>query len=734
MATPTNTSIVSNMMMIRRTGRIVRSNMICSQPLASNLISSSSTTTRMATTTTNPPSESFNRPTSTGRRLVHHHHHDRPLMIFGRGLNPFLSLSPSPLTSSSPVPRRTDLFLLSSRFSFSSSVQHDDDDSNHQKDDNSVTKRGALSSPGDGIGLFRDKDEQEYEQDRRRLRDVPISEVLKAKHAYRWVDPVIYKDATVREAIQTSIDGGLSGMMVVEPISLDHPPASLNHSHHNKRVAGLITSRDLLRIMAAGLKNGGSAEETVEQPVGNFMTPISQVVYGRPDETVGVCRTIMAKLGIKCLPILSKEGQVAGLVTARDMSDFGLSAKEKGGKKSYLDDLSGRVGLSSDTSMAEPPTYMHAHLALEQSPLYVNLGVAALPHPWKTDGEGVGSSQRNYGPRDPTMDVSLSEDAQFSCRVTLADDKDDSLRDVTYFGVADGVGSWRQYGVDPRAFSHKLMEECQNILLEACHKNTTVNRDVKGLIRRMMAPADILAQAHERVKAANIIGSSTACIAVFDCIRHQLHFSNLGDSGIIVLRHIDSDVAGSLKRDRSTPRTERTSDLRVAFISQQQLFSFNHPYQMGWTGEEADIKETTSLKTAVDSCTTSIHVRRGDIIIMATDGLFDNVDIDDIAQIGLEWEQKWGFIRGGDIAARERRWKMGNSLTVLSSEKIGDLAETLVKVAREKSLDSSTDSPFALLAKENDIMWSGGMPDDCTVVVAHVVGRAADDTMDARNQ
>ena len=32
------------------------------------------------------------------------------------------------------------------------------------------------------------------------------------------------------------------------------------------------------------------------------------------------------------------------------------------------------------------------------------------------------------------------------------------------------------------------------------------------------------------------------------------------------------------------------------------------------------------------------------------------------------------------------------------------------------------DSPFALLAKENDIMWSGGMPDDCTVIVAHVVG------------
>jgi hypothetical protein len=29
---------------------------------------------------------------------------------------------------------------------------------------------------------------------------------------------------------------------------------------------------------------------------------------------------------------------------------------------------------------------------------------------------------------------------------------------ATYAGVADGVGSWRAYGVDPRDFSHKLMQ------------------------------------------------------------------------------------------------------------------------------------------------------------------------------------------------------------------------------------------------------------------------------------
>lgn len=124
----------------------------------------------------------------------------------------------------------------------------------------------------------------------------------------------------------------------------------------HKRVVGLLTSRDLLRITASGFKEGETADQIMNRVVGEYMTPISQVIFARPDETVGMCRTIMAKLGIKCLPILSREGRVEGLITARDMSDFGLSAKDKGGKESYLNDISERVGLGSNTSMAEPPS------------------------------------------------------------------------------------------------------------------------------------------------------------------------------------------------------------------------------------------------------------------------------------------------------------------------------------------------------------------------------------------
>jgi len=560
------------------------------------------------------------------------------------------------------------------------------------------------------------EDENREETQRRRLRDVLVSEVLDAKHAHRWVNPIIQHGATLREAIETVIDGGLSGMMVVDA-----------NENDQTKVLGLLTSRDLLRLMNYLIKDGQSNDIIMNRSIADLMTPISQVVYARPEETIGMCRTIMAKLGIKCLPILSSEGKVAGLITARDMSDFGLTAAEKGGKKTYLDDVSERVGLSSNTSMADPPLFMQAHLTSERSPLFVNIGVAELPHPFKTE-HGVSRNQRGHGPRHPASDTDLSEDAHFVAKVSLPDEKGGALRDITYFGVSDGVGSWREYDVDPREFSHKLMDECENVLLESCHQ--APNEGI--LAKRIIAPADILEEAYERVKKDNIIGSCTACVAFFDNTRHQLHFSNLGDSGIIVLRHIDSDIAGSLKRDRVTPRLERISDLRVAFVSQQQLHSFNHPYQLGWTGEE--MREASSFKGARDSCTTSIHVRRGDIIIMATDGLFDNVDVDDVAIIGLEWENQVGLIRGGDIVAREKRWRMDESMTQQSAERVQDLAEGLCEKARERSLDSVADSPFAILAKENDIMWSGGMPDDCTVIVAHVVGRSADDVMDNDHQ
>lgn len=119
----------------------------------------------------------------------------------------------------------------------------------------------------------------------------------------------------------------------------------------------------------------------------------------------------MSKLGIKCLPILN-QGRVEGILTNRDLSDFYFDAKDRGGKKNYLADVSERVGLSSDTSMAEPPIFIRQHLASSHAPLFLNVGVAEYPHPFKS-ADGVGGNRRGELYRD-TVEY-FGDNIFFSC-------------------------------------------------------------------------------------------------------------------------------------------------------------------------------------------------------------------------------------------------------------------------------------------------------------------------------
>lgn len=253
------------------------------------------------------------------------------------------------------------------------------DEHNTTKDTTNTTKSDTTTST-------------EETPKKRRISKHSISEVLKAKHTLRWVEPTISRHSTVREAINTCIDRRLSSMMVIDTPDQSSLRNTSAASMRRSKVVGLCTPRDLLRMIKNGYESGESDEEIFNRKVGDYMTPITQVIYARPEETIGTCRNIMAKLGVKCLPILS-HGRVEGLITARDMAEFGIEASERGGKKHYLENKSERVGLSSDTSMAEPPSYIKAHLALRKNPLFMNVGLAELPHPFKTP-ESCGMNRR----------------------------------------------------------------------------------------------------------------------------------------------------------------------------------------------------------------------------------------------------------------------------------------------------------------------------------------------------
>jgi protein phosphatase PTC7 len=137
------------------------------------------------------------------------------------------------------------------------------------------------------------------------------------------------------------------------------------------------------------------------------------------------------------------------------------------------------------------------------------------------------------------------------------------------------VGSWREHGVDPRQYSHRLMELSEEFIKSMAPK-------APNLMTPIVRPLDVLSSAWEAIGKEKVVGSCTACVATLDTELNQLSFCNVGDNGIVIMRHIDSDVAGYM-RDKTTPRPLRTNDFRIAFVSRQQLRSFNLPYQLGYT-------------------------------------------------------------------------------------------------------------------------------------------------------
>lgn len=85
---------------------------------------------------------------------------------------------------------------------------------------------------------------------------------------------------------------------------------------------------------------------------------------------------------------------------------------------------------------------------------------------WSQSDFDVSSSLLGSQEREPELSPSSSSSSQSS---NPADDA--SVRNVAsvkgnadVIGVADGVGGWRDYGVDPGLFSNHLMRNCERLV------------------------------------------------------------------------------------------------------------------------------------------------------------------------------------------------------------------------------------------------------------------------------
>lgn len=134
------------------------------------------------------------------------------------------------------------------------------------------------------------------------------------------------------------------------------------------------------------------------------------------------------------------------------------------------------------------------------------------------------------------------------------------------------------------------------------------------------------------------------------------------------------------------------------FRSEEQQHSFNYPYQLG----------TNSRDSPKDTQSFNIKVTEGDIVIIGSDGLFDNVFDEDIVDI---------------VASKTKA-------NILQSDP-QQIADALLRRAREVSEDTRfASSPFQSRAIQEGFYYQGGKIDDITVICGII--RYNEDSPDRR--
>ncbi|UJR28007.1 hypothetical protein I4U23_009265 [Adineta vaga] len=160
-----------------------------------------------------------------------------------------------------------------------------------------------------------------------------------------------------------------------------------------------------------------------------------------------------------------------------------------------------------------------------------------------------------------------------------------------FFGISDGAGGNLMYGFDPRLFSESLMRNCSTLANSGKYSTSE--------------PKRLLCNAFDRVQTENCFGSATACVVGVDCETGQLHSVNIGDSGYVIVRKG-----------------------RVIYRSRSQKMNGDCPRQLDvypWTASLKRKGLNYTQISSLDAICQNFQLELDDIIILSTDGLFDNV-------------------------------------------------------------------------------------------------------------
>jgi protein phosphatase PTC7 len=275
---------------------------------------------------------------------------------------------------------------------------------------------------------------------------------------------------------------------------------------------------------------------------------------------------------------------------------------------------------------------------LDISQFYFNFGAANIPHPDKQEKGG--------------------EDSLVASKYLL--------------GVADGVGSWVNFGIDPRDFSYRLMHNADTYF--KAYPKAYANNPKKLVF------LSALTNAYK--------GSSTMVICTLH--NNDLYTANVGDSGYMILIPV-------LKK---LPKNAGTSFIYdIVFQSKPQQHSYNFPFQLGPTGDDP-LKVTE----------TKVHrMGYGALVLVYSDGVSDNLFPQEIRAIVNMYIQELKLKSGIQIR---------DFVPVFDSN---ELSERIKKKAYERSLDLNAISPFQVGAMDWAVIFKGGKSDDISIVTGMVL-------------
>lgn len=202
-------------------------------------------------------------------------------------------------------------------------------------------------------------------------------------------------------------------------------------------------------------------------------------------------------------------------------------------------------------------------------------------------------------------------------------DADATLASPMLLGVADGVSQLEEFGIDASELPHELLKVCEELGMMQLSPDAGLGGDYKG-------PISLLKQAYEMTES---LGSTTILLSLLDNstkIHGKLHpmiaVLTIGDCELLLLRRLQG-IEGPL--------------FAVFHTEMQRIDGHvQTPLQLARVDERIDPDFDEDIALEVIERGSAVHcvsTYEGDIVLMGSDGVFDNLFLDELVKICNEY-------------------------------------------------------------------------------------------------